>query len=96
MKQRHRIRPAGNGDQHAISGGQQLVLFNRSLDLFVKQHCRKTLWKSVLGLHGQIKPDGRFRMGEKKLERSEAAVCNPAQADWHYLPSPTNINGGQK
>src|SRR3972149_4455294 len=96
MEQRNRIRPAGDGDQHALAGRKQLVLFNRSFDLFVKRHCRKTQGKVCLVCTGKSSQMEDFESQRKKSEAEEAEICHPAQADWYYFPSPTKINGAQK
>jgi hypothetical protein len=96
MEQRDRIRPAGDGDQHAVAGRKQLVLFNRSFDLFVKRHCRKTQGKVCLVCTGKSSQMGDFEWQKKKSAAEKAEIFKPAQADRHYFPSPTKINGAQK
>jgi hypothetical protein len=39
---------------------------------------------------------GDYESQKKKSEADEAEICNPAQADWHHFPSPTNINSAPK
>lgn len=43
MEQRHRIRPAGNGNKNRITGGQERTRFSELFDLAQKLHERNLL-----------------------------------------------------